>query len=305
MRYLVTGGAGFIGSNLVTYLLQLGHDVTVLDNLESAGASLLNGLDVRLIDGDVRDPSAVEAAASGQEIVVHLAAFPGVVASLQDPKTCFDVNVMGTLNVLTGARDAGAQRFILASTCGALFGNSEPPFDESMPPSPMSPYGASKASAEALCRAFQGSYGLETVALRFTNVFGPNHGHKSSAIKAFLNAAAEERPVVVFGDGTQTRDFIFVADLVQAIMCAAGQPAAAGEVFHIGSGVEVSLLDLVDAVRMAVGTNNLPMEFKPARDGEVDRSLTRVDKAASVLGFQAKTTLQEGLYATWQWMHHS
>ena len=302
MRYLVTGGAGFIGSNLVIALLEVGHDVTVLDDLSSAGAELLAGLDVELVTGDVRDEAAVAQAVEGREVIVHLAAFPGVAASVRDPRSCFAVNVGGTLNLLVAARDAGVGRFVFGSTCGALFGGVEPPVDETMPATPFSPYGASKAAAEALCRAFYGSYGLEAAILRFTNVYGPRFGHRSIAVREFLRAALDDKPFVIFGDGEQSRDFVFVGDVVDAMLLAAESPRAAGEALHIGSGVQTSLLDLVREVRKATGKEGLPVVHEPERPGEVRHVFTRTDKAAEVLGFRPRLDLAQGLARTWAWM---
>jgi UDP-glucose 4-epimerase len=293
---LVTGGCGFIGSHVVDELLCAGRPVRVLDDLSVGSKAALEGRDVELVVGDVRDEGAVERAVRGVSGIVHLAAQTGVIASIEDPGADCAVNVGGTLNLLRAAIRHGALRFVFASS-NAPLGEQEPPNDESKVPRPLSPYGASKLAGEAYCSAFHGGFGLGTVALRFANAYGPRSTHKTSVVAEFIRTLLAGKPLTIYGDGRQTRDFVHVADLCQAIRLAL-DGSAAGEVFQIGSGVETSVLDLARYLREKLGMPHAEVRFAPARSGEIRRNYSNIEKARRVLGFAPRVTLDEGLAET-------
>ena|SRR5918998_1306484 len=290
MKALVTGGAGFIGSHLVDALLARGDDVAVVDDLSTGRREHvpdgvpLHEIDIAGIAG------AMEA--ERPEVVFHLAAQVDVRKSVADPARDARINVAGTAAVLEAARVAGARRVLLASTGGALYGDGVPlPTPETAPLAPFSPYGASKAAAESYLGLYMRLYGLSTLALRFGNVYGPRqdpHG-EAGVIAIFAGAAAGGRPVTVFGDGTQTRDYVYVGDVVAGFL-AAGDSEATGAV-NIGTGVETTVLRLVEALGVTA-------EYRPARAGEVARSCLDVERAAEVLDWRAQVPLADGLQRT-------
>ena len=298
MRALVTGGCGFIGANLVPMLVDAGIDVCVLDDLSRGRADRLPP-GVELIEGDIRDDDAADRAVRGSDAVVHLAAFGSVAESVTDPVPNFDVNARGTLTMLRAAADAGVERFVFASTGGALIGDADPPVDESSLPRPISPYGASKLCGEAYCHAFRGSYGIDTVALRFANVYGPRSEHKKGAVTAFIKRALRGEPLVIYGDGSATRDFIYVDDLCGGIR-AALTGARGLEVIHLASERETSIRELAQLVLEVTGAN-VPIEHEPRRRGEVERNFAIARRAAEVLGFRSRMSLEDGLAATAEW----
>ncbi len=297
-RWLVTGGCGFIGANLLRLLAERGAVVRVLDDLsmgrrEDAG-------DAEVIVADVRDDAAVDAALCDVDVVVHLAAHTRVIESIAEPLVSFDVNVRGTLTVLEALRRrGGVHRFILASTGGAILGDVDPPVHEEMPARPLSPYGASKLACEGYCSAYFGAYGMPTVALRFSNVYGPGSDRKGSVVAAFLRRVAAAEPMIVYGDGRQTRDFLYVDDLCRAVVAAAERDCA-GQVFHVASGRETAIGDLVEAIRRVTGSG-VTVEHRPARAGEVRRNCARIDRARAVLGFEPSVEIEDGLARTWRW----
>ena len=299
MRTLVTGGCGFIGANLVPMLLARGTEVRVLDNLAAGGPERLPG-DVEVLEGDVRDADAVGRAATGVDAVIHLAAAGNVADSVADPLANFEVNARGTLNVLRAAEQAGVERFVFASTGGALIGDADPPVDESSVPRPISPYGASKLAGEGYCHAFRGSYGLGTVALRFANVYGPRSEHKKGAVTVFIKRALHGQPLTIYGDGAATRDFIYVDDLCAGIATAALDARDVGGVVHLASERETSIAELAQVVLDAAGAV-LPIEHLPPRRGEVERNFAIARHAAEVLGFRAAVDLEEGIARTVDW----
>jgi UDP-glucose 4-epimerase len=303
MRVLVTGGAGFIGSHIVHALIERGDTVRVLDNFSSGKRQHLAGLDIELVEGDILDASAVRAAALGMTHVIHLAAFVSVPGSVEDPLACDAVNVTGTLNVLLAARELGIQRVVFASST-AVYGDAfDRPKHEDLPLYPLSPYGVAKLAAEKYCQAFHGVYGLETVALRFFNVFGPRQDPKSAyaaAIPRFIRALLENRRPVIYGDGEQTRDFVYVTDVAQANLLALQAPGAAGQAFNIASGESVSINHVVRALGEAAGTPLEP-EHIAARAGEIRRSEADITKARAVLGFTPAVNLCDGLALTLRW----
>ncbi|GAB4224044.1 MAG: SDR family oxidoreductase [Acidobacteriota bacterium] len=313
MRCLVTGGAGFIGSNLVEALLGRGEDVVVLDNFatgrrenlaEAERWAAAGGGRFTLIEGDVRDRATVARAVDGAEVVFHQAALPSVARSVDDPLASHQVNVTGTLHLLLEARDRGVRRFVAASS-SSLYGESPTlPKVETMPREPISPYGLDKLAAETYCVLFHRLYGLETVALRYFNVFGPRQDPASdyaAVIPKFVTSMLRGEPAPVNGDGTQTRDFTFIENVVEANLLAAAAPAeACGEFYNIACGERISLLDLVDAIGTAIGRRIEPV-FRPPRPGDIQHSLADISKAERLLGYRPKVALAEGLERTIAW----
>ena len=293
MRALVTGGAGFIGSHLVGALRDRGDAVAVLDDLSAGRADRIpDGVPLHRVD--VADAGAVAAATAAErpDVVIHLAAQVDVRRSVAEPAFDARVNVGGTVAVLEAARAAGARRVILASTGGALYGDGVAlPTPEDVPLAPFSPYGASKAAAELYCGLYARLHGLSTLALRFGNVYGPGqdpHG-EAGVIAIFAGAVAEERPVTVFGDGTQTRDYVYVGDVVAGFLAAADADVTGA--INIGTGVETSVLELVAAL-------GAEARHAPQRTGEVARSCLDVSRAAERLGWRSRVPLSEGLQQT-------
>jgi UDP-glucose 4-epimerase len=302
--YLVTGGCGFIGTNLIARLASHGHRIRVLDDLSMGRREDIEHYGVDLQIGDIRDLSAVKKACEGIDTVVHLAAHTRVIESVTDPELNFAINAAGTMNVLLACRDAAVKKMIFASTGGAILGEQEPPVHEGMVPRPVSPYGAGKLAGEAYCSAFFGSYGLNTVALRFSNVYGPFSYHKGSVVAQFFRNLMQKQPLIVYGDGQQTRDFVFVSDLVEAIMLA-DKANAAGEVFQIASGVETSLRSLLATMKEVLPGVSMDVRYEPARAGEISRNYASIEKARRLLGFNPKTKLDQGLKDTWNWFQQN
>jgi UDP-glucose 4-epimerase len=298
MRVLVTGGAGFIGANLVRLLAAQGHVVTVFDNLTAGRSEYLAGLGLDVVNADILDCEAVQRAIIGHEAVVHLAAQTGVPLSLADPRRDCHVNVVGTLNVLEAARRMNARRVVFASS-NAPLGRQRPPATEDKAPLPVSPYGASKLAGEAYCLAYHGSWGLQTVALRFANVYGPFSAHKHSVIAEFMQAARAHKGVTIDGDGSQTRDFVYVTDLCRAISLALRSDTG-GEVFQIATGVETSIAYLAKLVQHTVH-GAIQLDYGPARQGDVKRNYSEIQKARRVLSWCPHVALAEGLQETWEW----
>lgn len=298
--YLVTGGCGFIGINLITRLVTQGIAVRVLDNLSLGKQADAEPLGIDLQVGDVRDAASIAKACHGIDVVVHLAGHTRVLESLSDPLLNFEVNAIGTFNVLEACRHAGVQKLIFASTGGAVLGEQEQPVHERMVPRPISPYGASKLVGEAYCSAFFGSYGLNTVALRFSNVYGPYSYHKGSVVAAFFRNLRHQQPIVIYGDGEQTRDFVYVGDLVEAIVLAA-KTHTPGEVFQIASGHETTLRTLVHTMQETLPEVAFTVRYEPARTGEVLRNYANIEKARRLLRFDPQTSLANGLRKTWDW----
>jgi UDP-glucose 4-epimerase len=297
MRALVTGGGGFIGHHLVRRLLTDGHDVSVLDNFATGRRERLEGLDVRVVEGDLRSYEHAHAAVHGTEFVFHLGALPSVPRSVQDPLTTGAVNVEGTLNVLLAARDESVRRVVYASSSSVYGASSTLPMSEEHQPLPLSPYAVSKLAAEHYCRAFKRVYGLETVSLRLFNVFGPGQDPLSqyaAVVPRFIAALSTGATPVVYGDGRQTRDFTYVADVVDAFMLATENSLASGEVFNICVGAETSLLELIDTL-CAVFESRTEPRFEPPRAGEVRRSYGYAAKAARLLDWQPSWSLEDGL----------
>lgn len=305
-RFLVTGGAGFIGSNLVRRLLADGHSVRVLDNFATGRRENLVGLarDVELIEGDLRNADDVRRAVSGVRHVLHLGALGSVSRSVEDPMTTHAVNATGTLNLLIAARDAGVERFVFSSS-SSVYGNTPVlPKQEDMTPTPLSPYALSKLSGEIDCRLFFELYGLATYALRYFNVFGPRQNPKSqyaAVIPLFVDAYREGRAPVLNGDGLQTRDFTFVDDVVEANLCCCGAPReAAGAVYNVAWGNRISVRDLARRIGELMGADIEPVHG-PARPGDVRDSQADATRAREKLGWTPRVPFDEGLRRTVAW----
>ena len=296
---LVTGGAGFIGSNLVRALLERGDAVRVLDNFSTGNRANLVGLedDVEIVEGELRSYERVHNAVRGVELVFHQGALPSVPRSVQDPLTTSAVTIEGTLNVLLAARDEAVRRVVYASS-SSVYGNSGTlPRSESQQPDPISPYAVAKLSAERYCVSFHRVYGLETVALRYFNVFGPSQDPNSqyaAVVPRFIAAIDQGEPVPIHGDGTQSRDFTFVANVVEANALAADAEDAAGTVLNVATGRQTSVNDLADAIGAALGK---PVEkaYLPVRTGDVRDSWADVAEARRVLGYEVRIGLEDGL----------
>jgi UDP-glucose 4-epimerase len=300
-RVLVTGGAGFVGATLVRRLVDSGLSVRVFDNYSTGDPGQLAGVETELVEGDIQDVAALDAAMAGMEGVVHLAAAGSVVMSVEDPVANFDVNVAGTFRVLDAARRAGVERIVQASTGGALIGDATPPVDETSLPKPISPYGASKLAGEGYAHAFARAYGLSTVALRFANVYGPWSARKRGAMTMFFRAIDAGEPIVIYGDGAASRDYTHVDDISSALELALAADVPGGTVLHIASGVETTVRQLADLCRAAAGAPDHPVEYRPRRPGEVERNFASYDLAQKVLGYAPSISREVGIPTTWEW----
>jgi len=304
-NYLVTGGAGFIGSHLVEALLAAGHQVRVLDDFSTGKRQNLAGTAARLevIEGDIRDPAAVAKAVQGVEYVLHQAALPSVPRSVKDPATSHAVNATGTLNLLLAAREAGVRRVVYAASSSAYGDSPALPKREDMATQPKSPYAVSKLMGEHYCSAFGECYGLETVCLRYFNVFGPRQDLTSqyaAVIPLFITALLEGDEVPVHGDGGQTRDFTYVANVVEANLLAATAPGAAGALCNIACGERTSLMELIALLAELTGCTPR-IRHDPPRAGDVRDSLADITAARTRLGYTARVSLREGLKETVAW----
>ena len=311
MKYLVTGGAGFIGSHIVRKLLEQGDSVRVLDNFSTGKrenledvARQFNGDRFEVIEGDLRDAARVEDAVRNVEVIFHEGAFVSVPKSLQEPQTCFDVNITGTSRLLDTARAAGVRRAVLASSA-AVYGNADAfPLVEETLPQPLTPYAVSKRVKEMYAELFTGSFGLEVVALRYFNVYGPRQRPDSmyaAAVPIFARRLLDGKPVTVYGDGGQSRDLINVRDVVRANLIASEHADAPGRIFNICTGIETRLLDLLEIMHELI-PNVPPPQFVPPRAGDLYRSVGSPQKAIDVLGFHAEVSLVDGLQETIDWM---
>ncbi len=298
-RAIVTGGAGFIGSALIRALAAEGYDVRVVDDLSSGAAANLDGTGAELRVGDVRDLDLLTEAARGCDVLFHLAAGAGVVESMNDPLTNFDQNARGTLTALEAARRAGVPRLVFSSS-NAPLGENAYPASEEKPVAPLSPYGASKAAGEAYCSAFYGAYGMEAVVVRFSNAYGPRSAHKGNVIPLFIRRLRAGEDLVVFGDGSQTRDFVFCEDLAAGLIAAARTPGAGGQIFQLASGVETTLNRLLELLSQTSGITPR-VRREPPRQGEIQRNYSLIDKARKVLGYSPQVDLEHGLRRTWDW----
>lgn len=298
-QVLITGGAGFIGVHLADHLLRSGdYGVTVLDN-ESLGDRDNLDLDrVRFVGGDLRSREDLRAALEGKDAVVHLAADTRVMDSIENPAHNFENNVIGTFNLLEECRAQGVDRIVAASTGGAIVGDVPPPVHERMAAQPTSPYGASKLMLEGYLSAYSGAYGMRGCALRFSNIYGPRSFHKGSVVAHFFKRILAGEPLVVYGDGSQARDFLYVGDLVEGIRVAIDSDAVGA--FQLGSGKPTTVNELLELMRSATG-RDLDIQYADFRAGEVLQTWCEIDKARDGFGFDPRTSLDEGIRRTWEW----
>lgn len=311
MKYLVTGGAGFIGSHIAQTLIEQGNSVRILDNFSTGKRENIEDLTRRfdrnqleVLEGDVRDASRVKEAVRGIEVIFHSAAFVSVPQSMDDPQLCFDVNVTGTHLLLEAARRAGVRRVVVASSA-AVYGESDAlPLVEETPLQPKSPYALSKRVNEMYAELFTNSFEFEVVALRYFNVYGPRQRPDSmyaAAVPIFIRRLLDGEPITIFGDGGQTRDLINIHDVVRANLIAAEHPNAAGKVFNVCTGMETRLLDLLDVLHDLFPSAPKP-EFAAPRAGDIYRSAGNPQKAKNDIGFEVQVSLTQGLKETVDWM---
>jgi UDP-glucose 4-epimerase len=298
MKYLVTGGAGFIGSHIARALLAQGETVRVLDNFSSGREENLKGLDLEVIKGDLRDASCVAEAVRGVNVIFHEAAFVSVPESMEKPQECFDVNVTGTSILFEAARRAGVQRVVVASS-SAVYGDSTLiPLEEDTPLKQLSPYGSSKRIDEMYADLYTNAFGLEVAALRYFNVYGPRQRPDSmyaAAVPIFIRRLLDNKPITIYGDGGQSRDLINVKDVVQANLLASQHPKAAGQIFNVCTGVETRLLDLLDILYEIFPNAPQHVHTEP-RAGDIYRSIGTPRKAMDILGFKPNVSLADGVY---------
>ncbi|WP_415893400.1 NAD-dependent epimerase/dehydratase family protein [Neptuniibacter sp. PT8_73] len=317
MNWLITGGCGFIGRSLISQLVnEPNHSIRVLDNLSVGSREDLEEVSIyqeqtsgdwgdwakglTLIEGDILDETVVNNATKGADIVIHLAANTGVGPSVEDPMSDCKTNVIGTLNMLEACRKNSVSRFVFASS-GAPLGVQTPPLNEEMAPHPASPYGASKLAGEGYCSAYFHCFGVDTVVLRFGNVYGEGSKHKASVVAKFIKLAMNGQELEVYGDGSQTRDFIHISDLVKAVYKAATVEGIGGEVFQIATSAETTVSEIVDLLVDALVAEGIekPTVFNgEKRDGDVQRNFSDTSKAKKLLGWQAEVGLEEGLART-------
>jgi nucleoside-diphosphate-sugar epimerase len=304
-KALVTGGAGFIGSHLVEALSAAGCEVAVLDNLSGGNLFNLESVKTRIkfYENDIRQLDALEQAAAGCDVLFHLAAVVAVQQTIEDPLDSTMVNDVGTLNVLEAARKTNVRRVVLASSCAVYGDDPRLPKEESMTPMPTSPYAVHKLTGEHYLRVYGELFGLKTASLRFFNVFGPRQdpcSPYSGVISIFMSKAASHQAPVIYGDGNQTRDFVYVNDVVKALLLAAKTDRKAGEVFNIGSGSRVTINRLWELIASLCGQQLEPV-YQPARAGDILHSVGNVAKARSLLNFKNDFALEQGLELTLEW----
>jgi len=300
-QYLVTGGAGFIGSHLVEALVERGERVRVLDDFSTGRRDNLRAVsgEIEVVEGDVAAPDVASRAVAGCDYVFHLAAISTVQGSLEDPQGTHRVNAGGTWNVLNAAREAGVQRVVFTSSAAVYGDHTALPLGEQLAPRPLSPYAADKVAGEMYCRAFQASYGLSTVVLRFFNVYGPRQDPSSpysGVISIFAARMARGERPTIFGDGKQTRDFVYVADVVRSLLLACEHEGASGGVFNVAGCLQTSVLRLAEELNRALGTELAP-GFGPPREGEVRLSQGDTSRVRQLLGWEPQVSLREGLSA--------
>jgi UDP-N-acetylglucosamine/UDP-N-acetylgalactosamine 4-epimerase len=305
MRYLVTGGAGFIGSNLVDELVRRGQDVVVLDDLSSGKeenlAAVRRKIDLRI--GNIVDLAAVQSACNGMDYVIHLAARTSVPRSVADPLETNHVNIDGTLNVLIAARDAKLRRFVFAASSSAYGESAELPKTETMPGSPISPYGVTKLAGELYAQVFGRAYGLENTSLRYFNVFGPRQdpsSQYSGVLSRFMLAVIRGESPVIYGDGEQSRDFTYIANVVDVTLRACEVPGASGMVMNGGTGAHITLNQVLKLLEKITG-KKIQAKYEPPRVGDIKDSQADISLARKVLGYQPLVDFEQGLRLTWDW----
>lgn len=305
-HYLVTGGAGFIGSHIAEKLILNGHKVRVFDNLSTGRIENLDPVEKKIdfIQEDIRDMDRLVQAMSGIDMVFHHAALPSVPRSIEEPRDCHEVNITGTLNVLLAARQAGVQRVIYAGSSSAYGDTPVLPKKEDMTPSPLSPYALAKLTGEYYCRVFSSVYGLETITLRYFNVFGPRQNPESqyaAVIPKFIQAVLNGEQPAVFGDGGQTRDFTYVGNVADANILAALAEKTSGNVVNVAAHIQISLNQLLNTLENISGRKIHP-RYEPPRPGDVRHSFADISRARQLLGYSPAVSFEEGLMLTMRWM---
>ncbi len=302
MKYLVTGGAGFIGSHIVDDLLKKGKEVIVVDNFSTGNRDNLSSVisDIELVEGDIRDIDLMNELCKKCDYVLHQAALRSVPRSVDDPVSTNDVNINGTLNLLIAAREGGVKKFVYASSSSAYGDTRKLPKEEIQRPLPISPYAVSKLTGEHYCRAFSHTFGLETVSLRYFNVFGPRQSPESkyaAVVPIFIKQAMENKPLTVHGDGKQSRDFTYVKNVVNANLLAAEAENISGEVFNIACNNRYSVLDVAREILENTG-KEVSFEYQPPRSGDVRHTQADISKAEKLLGYRVEVDFKEGMKKT-------
>lgn len=309
MKWLITGGCGFIGLNLIEHLLsEADHSIRIVDNLSVGSREELLTVckpddPVELVVADVLEKDVLLKASEEVDVIVHLAANTGVSSSVKNPRYDCTVNVEGTLNCLEAARHNAVKRFVFASS-GAPLGESTPPINEESIPKPVSPYGASKLAGEGYCSAYFHAFGIETVALRFSNVYGQRSQQKNSVVAKFIKQIINEQQIEVYGDGFQTRDFIFVGDIVRAIFLSANSMNIGGELFQIATNTETSIQTLIEVLRKVLidyGISDFEVKYTDNRIGDIKRNCSDISKAKKLLNWGSEVDLENGLRRTVSW----
>jgi len=296
---LITGGLGFIGTNLVYKLLSdKKFNITVLDNYSNTSKTLDSSTSIEIIRGNITDQETVFNAIKGKDVIVHLAAHTRVIDSIQDPWKNFSTNVIGTLNILEAMRTYRVRRIINASTGGAILGEVKPPVHEEIAPKPMSPYGASKLATEGYCCAYAHAYGISYVNLRFSNIYGKYSRNKQSVLAAFIKNISDSGQVVVYGDGSQTRDYLYVDDLVDGITRAINTTLSG--TYQLGSGIATSINELISILRKTIPLD-FECKYETFRAGEIKHTHCNISKARTDFGFNPLTRLTDGILLTWDW----
>ncbi len=313
-RLLITGGCGFIGTNLIEYLLdRTDVDINVLDDLSQGKIEYLKSVEgysedrIKFIEGDVRNEEDVSAALENCEKVIHLAAQTDVIDSVEDPQNDADINIMGTINLLNESVESSVKRFVFASSAAPL-GEQDMPIHEDKVPQPLAPYGASKLAGEGYCSAYAGSFGIKTVALRFSNVYGPKSWHKGSVVSKFIKQILEGETPIIYGDGDQTRDFIHTKDISKALHLSSVQDLESRfELFQIATGKETTINELYSKLKKKLEEKGLAVpevRYAEEREGEIYRNYADISKAERELNYRPGVTLEEGLEETIDWFLH-
>ena len=300
-KILVTGGLGFVGSNLIPFLEFNGYEVNVLDNNSTGSKSNLDSSKTNIFIGDITNKEDVVKSISGCSAVIHLAARGSVNDSVLSPEENFEVNARGTFNVLNQARLSSVKNVIFSSTGGAIMGNTSPPVNELSLPSPISPYGSSKLCGEAYCSSFANVYKMNITSLRFSNVIGPMSWHKKGAVSAFIKAILNKNSIKIYGDGNATRDFLYVKDLCDGIILALNHELKGYNTFHLSSGEEVSVNKLAHQICKSAKVNKFPVQYLEKRNGEVENNFADYSLANKVIGFKPKTNFEDAINKTWKW----
>lgn len=306
MRYVVTGGSGFIGSHIVEELVKQNQDVVVIDNLYNTTKDKIKSSlkKIRFVEGDIRDLELLKKEFKGADYVLHLAALISVTESVRKPEEYHEVNVGGTRNVLEAARINNVKRVVLSSSCAVYGSTKKVPQDESLKPMPMSPYAENKLEGEKLCKEYYQKHGLKTICLRYFNVFGPRQDPKSpyaGVIPIFVQKLLDNEQPTIFGDGEQTRDYVFVKNIVAANLLACKAEKGFGEIFNIGTEKETSVNTILKLLNKHLGKNAKPV-YAPAREGEMARACADCTKAKKALGYKVIYSFEEGLAQTISWL---